>query len=1326
MTKPSQHSEWLSLIDHSGPFLAIQVLEEAFPQGLEVVESKNRQRLRLAYEEWRDAVDGEDSDLAELHSAWIHLVLEDILEYDSTSLKSSTSAQFIHPENGVIVKPSFAVVSPASNHTCFFINVYPPDTDFDRPLNNDIWSASPIDRMTLLCRSANVQIGLITDGEKWTLINAPVNATSGYATWYARLWRYEPITLKAFQTLLGVRRCFGFSANTLESLLEKSLNYHEEITNTLGEQVRRAVEVLIQALDSADQERNRELLIDVSPSELYEAAVTIMMRLVFVLCAEERGLLLLGDPIYDQYYAITTLRAQLAEEGGRVGQEVLERTHDAWSRLLAVFRAIYSGIEHENLRLAPLGGSLFDPDRYPFLEGRSKGTHWGHTIAIPLPIDNRTVLLLLTALQILEQKTGALHLSYRALDVEQIGHVYEGLLECTVTQLPEITLAIIGSKQSRNALIPLAQLEEASNKGFENLQEILIKITQKTASSINKALRTTIDDYEYGKLLLACGGDERLALKIKPFYKLLRTDNWGSPLVYAEKSYAVTLGADRRETGTHYTPKSLTENIIKMTLEPLAYLGPCEGKPKGEWKLKNSADILNLKICDPAMGSAAFLVQACRWLGDRLVDAWKNEEAHGKLITITGEARGQLDGVEPLPTQLHERVLVAKKLVSERCLYGVDINPLAVELAKLSLWLITMSKGKPFEFLDHNLKCGDSLVGLHSIKQLKNFNVSLDDKIQLTLNHSEIEKSIDRSIQARLDIKETTIKDIRDVNRMVVLNRKSIEEISKLALIADFICGLSINCNGNIQTLRANIDAVKDEASLLLSNDLESELSIESRVKKLLALDILGETKLKKPFHWFLEFPEVFVCDDGFDAIIGNPPFLGGRKIRSTYGEEYLYFLTKILNHNVSANADLCAFFLLRANNLIKANGLCGFILSSSIAEGDTREVGLQNIFSQNSMVISAYSRFPWPGKANVTIAIVIVFKGLWSGEIYLNNEIVPNINSYLSMENGNELTPRRLKVNSNLSYQGSIPLGKGFVISDSEVTTILNADNKYEDVIYRYLVGQELNIDPNHIPSKWIINFHNWPLNREQGYKGPVAEDYPECLKIVKDKVFNERNRKKSNKEVSSTKPWSQKWWQYWRQRPELYEKLAKLPFAFAIATQATKYIAFGKVSGKIVFSHAISIIATNDYGIIAVLQSNIHEVWARKYGSYNLQLIRYSPTDLLETFPFPPVTPELRDLGRLYFDQRQKFMRCNRKGLTETYNCIHDKLNQTSDIINIRNTILQLDSLVLSLYGWIDIKLSHDFYETKQGIRFTIDEKSRAEIISRLLTLNHQCSDK
>jgi hypothetical protein len=487
MPRLSEQVEWLSLVDISGPFLAPLVLEEVFPQGLEKVETPRRQRLRAAYDEWRDAVDEDDTELDELHAAWTRMVIQDALEYEEEVLipRESLGEEVVYraPEHGVEVAPDFAVRGNDGTPR-LLIAIWPPETDLEKPPGGDRWPASPSERMTLLCRASGVRVGLVTNGEQWMLVNAPIGSTSGYASWFARIWWQEALTLKAFVSLLGVRRCFGAPEATLDELLERSLAFQEEVTDTLGEQVRRAVEVLIQALGRADQDRNGELLRDVEPTELYEAGLTVMMRLVFILCAEERGLLLLGEPIYDQHYAISTLRAGLREDESLHGPEVLERRHDAWSRMLSVFRAVYGGVEHESLRMPALGGSLFDPDRFSFLEGRARGSSWREEPAVPLPIDNRTVLLLLTALQVLEQRGGAQLLSYRALDVEQIGHVYEGLLEYTAAKLPEITVGLIGSQKVRHPTIGLSELETLRAEGTDAAPERLTELTGRSETAI--------------------------------------------------------------------------------------------------------------------------------------------------------------------------------------------------------------------------------------------------------------------------------------------------------------------------------------------------------------------------------------------------------------------------------------------------------------------------------------------------------------------------------------------------------------------------------------------------------------------------------------------------------------------------------------------------------------------------------------------------------------------------------------------------------------------------------------------------------------------------
>ena len=226
---------------------------------------------------------------------------------------------------------------------------------------------------------------------------------------------------------------------------------------------------------------------------------------------------------------------------------------------------------------------------------------------------------------------------------------------------------------------------------------------------------------------------------MQKFAGLVRLDTTGYPVVITKGSVFVTAGTDRRSSGTHYTPKSLTEPIVQYTLEPLVYEGPAEGLPKHEWKLRSAKELLGLKICDMACGSGAFLVQACRYLAERLMEAWEDTEETAQVghqdhlfeqknrstsvIRITPYGMSSEGGLyeQLVPIDADERQTYALRIVAQRCLYGVDKNPLAAEMAKLSLWLLTLAKDKPFEFLDHAIRCGDSLVGIHHLDQLKVF-----------------------------------------------------------------------------------------------------------------------------------------------------------------------------------------------------------------------------------------------------------------------------------------------------------------------------------------------------------------------------------------------------------------------------------------------------------------------------------------------------------------------------------------------------------------------------------------------------------------------------
>jgi hypothetical protein len=1125
MSQINHHHDWLSLIEISGPFLAVPVLKEAFPQGLEELDAAKRKRLRQAYDEWREALETDDPRFADLHSAWIDEVLSRGLELDEggrgdvLKRKDWCAAHLTValPEHSVSLSLDSAVVGNG-DQPLMLIHAYGQDVDLDATQKLDGWASTAAERMVRLCRATGCRLGLVTNGERWMLVDAPVGAVTTFASWYARIWAQESVTLQAFVHLLSIRRFFVDEAERLPALFDRSLKFQDEVTDALGEQVRRAVEVLIQSLDKADQDRDRELLRGVKETELYEAALMVMMRLVFLLSAEERGLLLLGDERYEANYALSTLRMQLRAES----DELLERRWDAWSRLLAVFRAVYGGIEHENLRLPALGGSLFDPDRFPFLEGRARGSDWRTDIAKPLPIDNRTVLLLLEAIQQFQGRT----LSYRALDVEQIGYVYEGLLERTVKRTAEVTLELDATKNAQSPWVTLAELESVRLDGAARLAELLQQRSGSSASRVRNDLNRPVDDALADRVLTACHGDTALRDRIKPFGHLVRTDPWGYPLVYPAGAFIVTTGSDRRETSTHYTPKSLTEAIVAETLAPTAYVGPAEGTPRGDWALKSPAELLDLKICDPAMGSGAFLVQACRWLADRLVEAWAQAEAQGRTVGVDGRVAGTDANVEALPRDTEARTIAARRLIAERCLYGVDLNPLAVELAKLSIWLVTLAKGRPFGFLDHNLRCGDSLLGIHKLEQLTELAMNPTSKGQQRLFGQVIEQAVREAINLRTRLREMPIRDIRDVETMAYLDADARNRLEVPEYIADAFMGEVFASGGNGSGLENTQASLTIQAGQAIHGDRDVLAPMRRRSVAALSTDLPADKPARRPFHWPLEFPEAFECEkSGFDAFIGNPPFAFGKNVSSSFGSTYNRYLVTT-NPAATKNVDLCAHFFHKAFALLNDTGTLGMLATSSIAEGETRLAGLENLISAGGSIYSATSKSKWPGTANVYICRAIISKKKWGGDFSLDGKRVSGISSFLTPDSNWQ--PQPLMDSKGIAFYGAIPNGDGFFLSRDKAETILIESPDHKAVLYPFLTGKDLNSSPTQTATRYAINFWDW-AERD-------ASKYESAYRIASERV------KPYRQSLLKTKPkLVQKWWLYEANPKGLHDVLGR-----------------------------------------------------------------------------------------------------------------------------------------------------------------------------------------
>jgi hypothetical protein len=953
------HAEWLSLLDISGPFLSLPVLVRRFPQGLEAHDPDHFRLLRQVHDEWDDNQQGLKPDPG-IHTQWIKWVLKNTLELDEMLLEGqkipqTLKAEIEEPQNRETLRPDLVLMDPDGKKARLLIQTYPLRQKLTRVVEGKSWKASPDTRMTQLLRDTGVTIGLVTNGEQWMLVYAPKGETSGYTSWYSTIWLEEQKTLAAFRNLLGLHRFFGVSdEETLEALLAESAEDQQEVTDQLGYQVRKAVEVLVQSLDKADQDYDGKLLDSVPDKVLYEASLTVMMRLVFLFCAEERELLLLGDELYDDNYAVSTLREQLRTTADNHGEEILERRNDAWGRLLTTFRAVYSGVQHERMKLPPYGGSLFNPDRFPFLEGREPKTSWQDTPSQPLPINNRTVLHLLEALQILQVRLPGggpaepRKLSFRALGIEQIGHVYEGLLDHTAIRAKETVLGLAGTRDNEPE-IALSMLEELAVKSDKDLLAFLKKATGKSSiSPVKKLLGATLDDVKTSRFRTVCHGDDELWQRIRSFAGLVRGDTFGYPVVITAGSVFVTAGLNRSATGTHYTPLGITEPIVAESLESLVYEGPSEGLPRSQWTLKEPQDLLSLDICDVACGSGAFLVQTCRYLSEMLVASWDQViQRHGEDIRITpyGHTSKGTPDESIIPDSFEERIVYARRLVSTNCLYGVDQNSLACEMAKLSLWLLTLAKDKPFTFLDHAIRCGDSLIGIDRLDQLLRFSLDDLESHQMGFAHQAIRQRLAQTQTLRDEIHLLDDSSLEHVDRKEEMLADADEELRRLTCAADRLIAVYWSDLPKTKMRRELDDSAHDVELELQQIDLEK---LDAKVKSL-----LRETGCPTPFHWPLEFPEVF-DRGGFDAVLTNPPFVqGGTLSKSMRNVVTVCYESARVGKGpaTSTKMNLVGLFSERMVALLKPGGVASFVCPKPLLRNErywrTREVLLNHAVPQ-------------------------------------------------------------------------------------------------------------------------------------------------------------------------------------------------------------------------------------------------------------------------------------------------------------------------------------------------------------------------------------------
>ena len=948
---------------------------------------------------------------------------------------------------------------------------------------------------------------------------------------------------------------------------------------------------------------------DLSAGDYYQQLLRLIYRLLFLMVIEERDLVFPANTprvqrdIHRKFYSVARLR-RLAEQRYLADP----RRQDLWLALQACFRLFEANGPGAKLSIAPLAGDLFSATAIGSLADCTLG--------------NDVLLGCLRSLGLYRHPDSGqlIRVNYAALNVEEFGSVYEGLLEYE----PEFT-----------------------GEGHE-------------------------------------------------------------------LHFGFRQGDDRATTGSHYTPDDLVQPLIRHSLDHLIAERLQVDDPE--------AALLELRVADIACGSGHILLAAARRIATELA------------VVRTGEE-------QPSPPAYR----AALRDTIRRCIYGVDLNPLAVELCKVALWLEAHIPGQPLNFLDHHIKCGDAIVGFARREELGQGvptaafkTLPGDDKEVSAAFRRKNKGDLQHQTQASLDFTPELLGHLEAIleawQSLSALPEQTPAQIDgKKERFAAFSQG------EHAGLLRAIADIPVAQFYIPMVPGNEAKLVTDGKFRGYwrgqLALQGHGAdaaralSEQRRFFHWFLEFPEI-MDRGGFDCILGNPPYLGGQALSGTYSHAFCECMR--WRYAPTGLSDLVVFFLRRIHGLLRDGGFTAIITTNSIVDGDVRKDGLEQVVAAGAQINMAMRGIRWPGTANLVVSLLALHKGEWNGPRMLDNQPVEMINAFFE-EGESRGAPNSILENHNRVFQGSIFLGDGFRLSHEEAGRLRISDPRNAEVIMPIINGKELNNEPNQAPGRSIINFRDWPIERAQAFREPFS--------IVEGLVKPERAK-------SQRKVRRERWWIYAERARGLYDGIQGLPHCF-VAAATTKHLNFSVMPTDYVFTHALYVFTTDRWDLFVVVQSTLHEVWARKYSGSLETRLRYSPSDCFDTFAFPvglwqTADAGLAELGERYNAHRKALMQTLWLGLTKIYNLFHARdlspttVTQVSKkdadtaadgfeaLLELRRLHVQLDLAVRDAYGWQDLDLEHGFYEIEtltenDRVRYTISPAARREVLTRLLTENH-----
>lgn len=998
----------------------------------------------------------------------------------------------------------------------------------------------------------------------------------------------------------------------IERYHQDSLDAGSRIREGLSKAVERAILGLANGfLQHRANEDLRERVASerLSAEDFYKEILRLIYRLLFLMVIEERSLVFPSGTaarnreIYEQFYSVMRLR-RMSER-----RHLADRRHaDLWPALQAGFRLFEADGPGLKMGVPPLAGDLFQPRAIDALIGCTLG--------------NDALLGALRALNLYTHPDNGqlIRVNYGALNVEEFGSVYEGLLE-------------------------------------------------------------------YEPVILPDG---------------------------AQTTFAFRQGDERSNTGSHYTPDELVQPLIKHSLDQLI---------AERLKAKDpEAALLSLRVTDVACGSGHILLAAARRIGQELA------------IVRTGEDQ---------PSPLAMRTAVRD--VIRHCIYGVDLNPLAVELCKVALWLEAHVPGEPLSFLDHHIKCGNAIVGYVRREDIEARGVPDeafvtmpgDDKevAALLRQRNKAERSgqkvltFDPEVERQLD---EALKGWKELDKLpehtpeqVDVKRQHFEALSHSAE------ALWIEQLAAIPIAQFYIPKVKNRSGMhVTEEEFRSYWKGERKPKSQATAEAWAVGKRKRFFNWFLAFPGV-ISDGGFDCILGNPPYLGGQALSGRFGHSFCNFARWA--YSPAGLSDLVAFFVRRMYSLLRPGGVMALITTKTIVEGGIREDSLAQILDIGEVILGtvvfAQTSVRWPGPANLHVSLFSIVKGSIPGRRILNGSSVDFISSRLTADRDNG-EPKKLLANEDRMFQGFIFLGDGFLLEHAEADQMISADPKLSEVIFPVTNGQELNSDPLQRAGRQIINFQDWPQEKASQFEGA----YERVLRLVQP--FRQTQNRPANRD---------RWWIYAENRPGLRRALAGMTRCFVTA-QTSKHFAFSAVPANWLVLQTAYVFASESWGEFSVLQSNFHYAWVCKYAGTLETRQRYLPTQCFANYPVPVCLGEgVERIGQKYHDFRRSVMQALWLGLTDIYNLFHARglspelvakvSKKPADVarvgfdslLELRRLHVALDNAVRDAYGWTDLNLGHDFVEIEtlpesDRVRYTISPGARKEVLKRLLALNHQ----